>query len=108
MLENLTVVHSHDQAEFNNRVFEDIKINVAEGEKQILHSWEKRLVLAELSTNVTIPLNSYNLPGNCNKTSAYDPAMTAVMMAEFVDDGKIRRYLVKDALKTEVFGIAQS
>ena len=97
MLENLTVVHSHDQAEFNNRVFEDIKINVAEGEKQILHFWEKRLVLAELSTNVTI-----------NKTSAYDPAMTAVMMTEFVDDGKIRRYLVKDALKTEVFGIAQS
>ena len=97
MLENLTVVHSHDQAEFNNRVFEDIKINVAEGEKQILHFWEKRLVLAELSTNVTI-----------SKTSAYDPAMTAVMMAEFVDDGKIRRYLVKDALKTEVFGIAQS
>ena len=46
MLENLTVVHSHDQAEFNNRVFEDIKINVAEGEKQILHFWEKRLVLA--------------------------------------------------------------
>ena len=34
--------------------------------------------------------------------------MTAVKMAKFLHFGKNRRYLVEDALKTEVFGIAQS
>ena len=34
--------------------------------------------------------------------------MTAVIMTKFVDTGKNRRYLVEDALNTEVFGIAQS
>ena len=65
-------------------------------------------MLAELSINVTIPLSSYNLPGNCYKKSAYDPVMAAVMMTKFVDAGKNRRYPVEDVLKTDVFGIAQS
>ena len=107
MLERLTVLHNHDKAKFNDRVFEHKKINEVEGGKQFLHFWEKRLVLAELSI-VIIPLNSYNLPENYNKKSAYDPVMTAVMMTKFVDAGKNRRYLVKDALKIDVFGIAQS
>ena len=34
--------------------------------------------------------------------------MTAVMMTKFEDAGKNRRYLVEDALNTEVFGTAQS
>ena len=34
--------------------------------------------------------------------------MTAVMMTKFAAAGKNRRYLVEDALNTEVFGIAQS
>ena len=34
--------------------------------------------------------------------------MTAVMMRKFVDAGKNRRYLVKGALNTVIFGIAQS
>ena len=29
-------------------------------------------------------------------------------MTKFIDAGKNRRYLVEDALKTDVFGIAQS
>ena len=33
--------------------------------------------------------------------------MTAVMVTKFVDTGKNRRYLVEDALNTEVFAIAQ-
>ena len=77
-------------------------------EKQFLHFWEKRLVSAELSINVTTPLNSYNLLGNCNQKSIYDPMMTVVMITKFVDAGKNRGYLVEDALNTEVFGIAQS
>ena len=77
-------------------------------EKQFLHFWEKRLVSAELSINVTTPLNSYNLLGNCNQKSIYDPMMTVVMITKFVDAGKNRRYLVEDALNTEVFEIAQS
>ena len=105
-MEKLTVLHNHDKAKFNDRVSKDIKINEAEGDKQFLYFWEKRLVLSELSINITIPLNSYNLPGNCNKNSAYDPVMTAVMMINFVDAGKNSRYLVEDALKTDVFGIA--
>ena len=88
-------------------MFEDIKTIETEGEKQFLHFWEKRLVSAELSINVTISLNSYNLAGNYNKNSAYDPVMTAVMMTKFVDTGKNRRYLVEDTLNTELFGIAQ-
>ena len=107
MLERLTVLHNHDKAKFNDRVFEHKKINEVEGGKQFLHFWEKRLVLAELSI-VIIPLNSYNLPENYNKKSAYDPVMTAVMMTKFAAAGKNRRYLVEDALNTEVFGIAQS
>ena len=108
ILEKLTFLNNHDKAKFNDRVFEDIKIIETEGEKQFLHFWEKRLVSAELSINVPIPLNSYNLPGNYNKKSAYDPVMTAVMMTKFEDAGKNRRYLVEDALNTEVFGITQS
>ena len=108
LLEKLTVLNNHDKAKFNNRVFEDIKIIETEGEKQFLHFWEKRLVSAELSINVPIPLNSCNLPGNYSKKSAYDPVMTAVMMTKFVDAGKNRRHLVEDALNTEVFVIAQS
>ena len=92
----------------NDRVFEDIKIIEIEGKKQFLHFQENRLVSAELSINVTIPLNSYNLPGNYNKKSAYDPLMTAVMMTKFVDASKNRRYLVEDALNVEILGIAQS
>ena len=107
MLDNLTVLNNHDKTQFNDRIFEDIKIIKTEGEKQFLHLWEKRLVSAELSINVTIQLNSYNLPGNYNKKAAYDPLMTVVMMTKFVNTGKIRRYLVEDALNTEVFGIAQ-
>ena len=34
--------------------------------------------------------------------------MTAVVMTQFVETGKNRRYLVEDALNMEVFGIAQS
>ena len=105
-MEKLAALHNHDKAKFNDRVSEDIKINEAEGDKQFLHFWEKRLVLSELSINITIPLNSYNLPGNYNQNSAYDPVMTAVMMINFVDAGKNSRYLVEDALKKDVFGIA--
>ena len=108
MLEKLTVLNNHDETKFNDRIFEYIKIIETEGEKQFRHFWEKILVQAELSINVPIPLNSYNLPGIYNKKSTYDPVMTAVMMTKFVDAGKNRRYLVKDALKIDVFGIAQS
>ena len=107
MLEKLTALNNHDKGKFNDSVFEDIKTIETEGEKQFLHFWEKRLVSAELSINVTISLNSYNLAGNYNKNSAYDPVMTAVMMTKFVDTGKNRRYLVEDTLNTELFGIAQ-
>ena len=72
MLEKLTVLRNHDKEKFNDSVFENIKIIESEGEKQFLHFWEKRLVSAELSINVT---------------------------------GKNRRYLVKDVLNMEVFGI---
>ena len=85
-----------------------LKIIETEGEKQFLHFWEKGLISAELSINVTILLNSYNLLGNYNKKTAYDPVITAFMMTKFVDTGKNRRYLVEDALNTEVFEIAQS
>ena len=115
MLEKLTVLSNHYKAKFNDsfwrytdRVFEDIKIIETEGEKQFLHFWEKRLVSVELSMNVTIPLNSCNLPGSYIKKSAYDPVMTAVMMTKFVDVGKNRRYLVEEALNIDVFWIAQS
>ena len=108
MLEKFTVLNKHDKVEFNDGVFEYIKIIETEVEKQFLHFWEKRLVSAELSVNVTIPLNSYNLPCDYNKKSAYELVMTAVMMAKFINAGKNRRYLVEDALNTEVFGIAQS
>ena len=108
ILEKLTALHNHDNTKFTDRVFEDIKINETEEEKQFLHFWEIRLVLAELSINVTIPLSSYVLPGNCFKKLTYEPVMTAVMMTKFIDAGKNRRYLVEDALKTDVFGIAQS
>ena len=64
MLEKLTVLNKHDKAKSNDRVFEDIKIIETEGEKQFLHFWEKRLVSAELSINVPIPLNSYKF-SNC-------------------------------------------
>ena len=102
------MLNNYDKAKFNDSTFEDIKIIETEGQKQFLLFWEKRLVSAELTINVTIPLNSYNLPGNYNKKSAYDPVMTAVMMRKFLDAGKNRRYLVEDPLMTEVFGIAQS
>ena len=95
MLEKLTVLNNHNKVKFNDRV-------------KFLHFLEKRLVSAELSINVTIPLNSYNLPGNYSKKSAYDPVITAVVMTKFVDAGKNRRYLVEDALKMDAFGIAQS
>ena len=108
MLEKLTVLNNHDETKLNDRVFEYIKIIETEREKQFRHFWEKILVQAELSINVPIPLNSYNLPGNYNKKSTYDPVMTAVMMTKFVDAGKNRRYLAEDALNTEIFGIAQS
>ena len=108
MLEKLIVLNNHDKVEFNDIVFEYIKIIQTEVEKQFLHFWEKRLVSAELSINTTIPLNSYNLPGNYNKKSAYDPVMTAVMMTKFIDADKNRRYLVEDALNTEVFRIVKS
>ena len=72
MLEKLTVLNNHSKVEFNDSVFEYIKIIETEVEKQFLHFWKKRLVSAELSINVTIPLNSHNLPGNYNKKSAYD------------------------------------
>ena len=39
ILEKLTALHNHDNAKFNDRVFEDIKINETEGEKQFLHFW---------------------------------------------------------------------
>ena len=68
MLDLFTVLNNHDKAKFNNSVFEDIKIIETEGQKQFLHFCEKRLVSAELSINVTIPLNSYNLPGNYKKS----------------------------------------
>ena len=64
MLEKLTVLNNHDKTKFNDIVFEDIKIIETEREKQFLHFWEKRLVAAELSINVTVLLNSYNLLGN--------------------------------------------
>ena len=64
MLEKLTVLNNHDQAKSNDRVFEDIKIIETEREKRFLHFWEKRLVSAELSINVPIPLNSYKF-SNC-------------------------------------------
>ena len=108
MLEKLTVLYNHDKAKFNDGVFEDIKIIETEGEKQFLYFWEKRLFSVELSINVTIQLNSYNLLGNYNKKSALDPVITAVMMTKFVGTGKSRRDLVEDALNTEVLGIAQS
>ena len=108
ILEKLTVLNNNDKAKFNDRVFEDIKIIETETEKQFLHFWEKRQVSSELSINVPIPLNLNNLPGNYNKKPAYDPVMTAVMMTKFVDAGKNRRYLVEDALNTDVFGIVQS
>ena len=57
MLDLFTVLNNHDKAKFNNGVFEDIKIIETEGQKQFLHFWEKRLVSAELSINVTISLN---------------------------------------------------
>ena len=57
-------------------------------EKQFLHFWEERLVSTELSINVTIPLNSYNLPGSYNKKSTDGPVITAVMMTKFVDPEK--------------------
>ena len=85
MLEKPTVLNNHDKVKFNDSVFEDIKIIETEGEKQFLHFWEKRPVTTKLSYNVTITLNSYNLPVNYNKKSAYDPVMTVVMMTKFVD-----------------------
>ena len=108
ILEKLTVLNNNHKAKFNDRVFEDIKITETETEKQFLHFWEKRLVSSELSINVPIPLNLNNLPGNYNKKPSYDPVMTAVMMTKFVDADKNRRYLVEDALNTDVFGIVQS
>ena len=107
ILEKLAVLSNNYKAKFNDRVFEDIKIIETEGEKQFLHFWGNRLVSTELSINVPTPLTSYNLPGNYIKKSAHDPAMT-VMMTEFEDAGKSKRYLVKDVLNTEGFGIAQS
>ena len=92
MWKKLTILNNHDQAKFNDSVFEDIKVTEIEGEKQYLHFWEKRLVSAELSVNVTVPLNSHNSPGNYNKKSASDPVMTAAMMTKFADTGKNRRY----------------
>ena len=77
------------------------------GKNKFLHFWEKRLVLAELSINFTIPLSSDNLPCNYNKKLAYGPVTRAVMMTKSVDACKNRRYIVKDALNTDVFGIAQ-
>ena len=83
MLEKLTGLNNHDKAKFNDSLFEDIKITETEVEKQFLHFWEKRLVSAKLPISVTIPLNSYSLPGNYNKKSAYSPVMTAAMMTKF-------------------------
>ena len=110
MLEKRILLNNHNKTKFNElnfRVSEDIKIIETEGSKPFLHFWEKRMVSVEQSTNVTILLNSYNLPGNYNKNSVYDTVMTAVMMTKFADAGKNRRYLVKVTLNTEVFGIAQ-
>ena len=102
------MLNNHDKAKFSDSVFEDKKVIEKEGEKQFLHFWEKRLVSAELSINVTISLNSYNLPGSYNKKSTYDPVLAVVMMIKFVDASKNRRNLVEYALNTEVFRIAQS
>ena len=57
MLEKLTALNNHINAKFNDSVFENIKIIETKGEKQFLHFWQKRLVSAELSVNVTIKLN---------------------------------------------------
>ena len=108
MLEKLAVVNNHNKSKFNESVFEDMKIIEAEGEKQFLHFWEKRPVSGEPSINITITLNSYNLPGNCIKKTAYDPVIAANMMTRFVDAVKNKRYPEEDTLDTEVFGIAQS
>ena len=48
MLEKLTILSNHDKTNFNDRVFEDIKIIETEGEKQFFYFWEKILVSAEL------------------------------------------------------------
>ena len=58
MLEKLTVLNNHNKTKFNDTVFEDKKIIKTEGEKQFRHFWEKRLVSAKLSINVTVLLNS--------------------------------------------------
>ena len=108
MLEKLTILNNCDKAKFNDSIFEYIKIIETEGETQFLNFWEKRLVSSELSINVTMWLNSYNLPENSNNNSAYFSVMTSVMITKFIHAGKNRRYLVEDALDTEVFGIAQS
>ena len=107
MLEKLAVLNNYDKAQCNDSVFEDIKIIEREGEKQFPHFCEKIPISAKVSYNVTITLNSCNLPCNYNNKSAYEPVMTAVMMTKFVDSGKNKRYLVEDTLNTEVFGIAQ-
>ena len=60
MLEKVTVLNNHDKAKFNDSISEDIKIIETDGEKPFLYFWEERLVSAEVSINVTIPLNSYN------------------------------------------------
>ena len=78
MLEKLAILNNHDKEKFS--LFEDVKIIETEGEKQFLRFWEKRPASAELSNNVTIPLNLHNLLDNYNKKSAYNPVMTAVMM----------------------------
>ena len=103
MLEKLTILNNLNKAKFNVSIFEDIKIVGTEGEK-LLHFRQKRLASGELSINVTISLNSYNLLSNYNKNSAYDPVMAAVMMTKCVGAGKSTRYLVENALNMEVFG----
>ena len=67
MLEKLTVLNNHNKVEFNHSIFKYVKIIETGVEKQFLHFKERRLVSAEQSINLTIPLNSYNSPGNYKK-----------------------------------------
>jgi hypothetical protein len=106
-LEKLTVLNQED-ASFNDSVFEDLKVMCAEGEKQFLQFWNKRLASSEVSIKEPISLNSFNLPGNQNKRATKDPVMTTKMIDKVKDTAKIRRSAVENALNTEVFGIAQS
>lgn len=90
MLENLTVLTNYSQAKFDESVFENTKIiETAEG-KQFLYIWGKKLASAELSINVRISLNSYNLPGDHDKKLVINSVMAAFIMIKFPGVGKNR------------------